>query len=248
MHVEHKSAIVAHRVTPRANPAASTCPAGRRNPRQASTRTAPVACRSSRPARPGPGHRSTATTGRSRYGAEPSAGPLPRPAPSGGRPRGRAGAVLGRTTRTSPEPCAAPGRGVHRHQLASPRELAQAMGMDGQPRGIPIPARRPAAIRVIRAVVPPPWRRAAPAGGARRGTARALPPSQPGVASKNAEAPQQVTVARIDHRPPWETALSLLQERQPRRRVDAKARVGASACRCQPGSGQELPGCLVGWS
>jgi len=46
----------------------------------------PGACRSSRPARPGPGHRSTATTGRSRYGVEPSARPLPIPAPSGGRP------------------------------------------------------------------------------------------------------------------------------------------------------------------
>jgi hypothetical protein len=76
----------------------------------------------------------------------------------------------------SPDPRAAPGRGVHRHQLALPGALAHAMGMDGQPRGTPSQrvdlAGHPGWIALV---VPPPWRRAAPAGGAKRGTARALP-------------------------------------------------------------------------
>src|SRR4029453_2467248 len=41
MHVGPKSVLVAHRVTPRTNPAASSRLASRRNPRWASTRTAP---------------------------------------------------------------------------------------------------------------------------------------------------------------------------------------------------------------
>jgi len=66
----------------------------------------------------------------------------------------------------SPEPRAAPRRSGHRHLLAMPRVLAQAMGMVGQPRGAP-------SRRVGLQTIPGGLRRGAPrsleAGGPRRG-------------------------------------------------------------------------------
>ena len=86
MHVGPKSVLVAHRVTPRTSPAASSRLASRRNPRWASTRTAPGRLPIVTPGSAwtwssvDSNHRSQSLRSRAIRRA------LPRPAPSGGRP------------------------------------------------------------------------------------------------------------------------------------------------------------------
>jgi hypothetical protein len=89
-----------------------------------------------------------------------------------------------------------PRRSGHRHVLAMPRALAQAMGMVGQPRGAP-------SQRVSRQSIPGgsrrgsqgPWRRAAPAGGPSGKPPAPCSRSHTAVLSKNAQVAQEVTAA-----------------------------------------------------
>jgi hypothetical protein len=121
-------------------------------------------------------------------------------------------------------------RGVHRHLLALPWALAHAMGMVGQPRG-PSQRLRPADMPGESARwFPTPQRRAAPAGGAKRETARALHADtsrrfqqerlNPSTGYSGAHRP--APPAGRPARPPAEAAPQ---------RVDSKRRLYATACK-----------------
>jgi hypothetical protein len=121
--------------------------------------------------------------------------------------------------------------------------------LDGRPApGRPIRARRPAAIRVDRAG----GSTTVEAGGPRRGGQAG---NRPRLAAVTSRRYQQERLSSSTgyigvHRAPAprRIALSLQQERQPRRGWTPRRGLVPQPGRCQPGSGQELPARLVGWS
>jgi hypothetical protein len=144
-----------------------------------------------------------------------------------------AGAVLegGATEVPPPNLVLLPRRSGHRHLLAMPRALAQAMGMVGQPRGS-IAARQPADLQTDRAgVLQGPWRRAAPAGGPSGRPPAPCTPSDAAFGARTLKLLNRLP-SRIDHWQPWGgLPLSSEQERHTRRRADPGCSVCATACK-----------------